>query len=154
MQEQVALFKSRLEEFSRKHKKDINSDPTFRYEFAKLTSSIGVDPLASRKGFWAELLGVGDFYYELGVQIVDVCLSTRPLNGGLMDVTDLLRRLRLMRGSNAQRLGLDDVTRAVKKLGVLGNGFRMVNVGAKNLILSVPYELNTDQSLVLTSAEV
>jgi len=25
-----------------------------------------VDPLASNKGFWAELLGIGDFYYELG----------------------------------------------------------------------------------------
>ena len=24
------------------------------------------------KGFWAEKLGVGDFYYELGVQIIEV----------------------------------------------------------------------------------
>lgn len=46
-----------------------------------------MDPLASNKGFWAEVLGVGDFYYELGVQIVDVCMATRPVNGGLIDVT-------------------------------------------------------------------
>ena len=26
----------------------------------------GVDPLASNKGFWNDLLGVGDYYYELG----------------------------------------------------------------------------------------
>ena len=37
-----------------------------------MCSKIGVDPLASSKGFWAQLLGVGDFYYELGVQIVEV----------------------------------------------------------------------------------
>ena len=39
---------------------------------------IGVDPLASSKGFWAEILGVGDFYYELGIVIVQVrhCLFT------------------------------------------------------------------------------
>ena len=29
----------------------------------------GVDPLASNKGFWAQVLGVGDFYYELAVQV-------------------------------------------------------------------------------------
>ena len=39
------------------------------------------DLLAS-KGFWAEMLGVGDFYYELGVQIVEVCMATNHRNGG------------------------------------------------------------------------
>ena len=34
-----------------------------------MCASIGVDPLASSKGFWSEMLGVGDFYYELGVQV-------------------------------------------------------------------------------------
>ena len=39
------------------------------------------DVLAS-KGFWAEMLWVGDFYYELGVQIVEVCMATNHRNGG------------------------------------------------------------------------
>lgn len=34
------------------------------------------------KGFWSEMLGVGDFYYELGVQIVEVCMATSKKNGG------------------------------------------------------------------------
>lgn len=34
------------------------------------------------KGFWAEMLGVGDFYYELGVQIIEVCLALKHRNGG------------------------------------------------------------------------
>lgn len=38
-------------------------------------------PLAG-KGFWSEMLGVGDFYYELGVQIVEVCIATSHRNGG------------------------------------------------------------------------
>lgn len=33
----------------------------------------------ANKGFWGELLGVGDFYYELAVQVVDVCMATRYL---------------------------------------------------------------------------
>lgn len=28
--------------------------------------------LTAGKGFWSEILGVGDFYYELGVQIIEV----------------------------------------------------------------------------------
>ena len=34
-----------------------------------MCTSIGVDPLASSKGFWSEMLGFGDFYYELAVQV-------------------------------------------------------------------------------------
>jgi len=34
------------------------------------------------KGFWSEMLGVGDFYYELGIQIIEVCLATSHRNGG------------------------------------------------------------------------
>lgn len=37
---------------------------------------------SASKGFWAEMLGVGDFYYELGVQIIEVCLATSHRNGG------------------------------------------------------------------------
>lgn len=50
------------------------------------------------KGYWGELLGVGDFYYELGIQIIDVCLSTRALNGGLMELSEVKRRVERMRG--------------------------------------------------------
>jgi ESCRT-II complex subunit VPS22 len=39
-----------------------------------MCNSIGVDPLASNKGFWAQLLGFGDFYYELAVQIIEICI--------------------------------------------------------------------------------
>eukprot|EP00897_Mesotaenium_endlicherianum_P006848 jgi/Mesen1/6191/ME000032S05490 len=45
---------------------DINKKPAFRAQFHAMCAKIGVDPLASNKGFWAELLGIGDFYYELG----------------------------------------------------------------------------------------
>ncbi len=56
-----------------------------------MCANIGVDPLASNKGVWAQVLGFGDFYYELGVQIVEACLATRSLNGGLMDMQSLMR---------------------------------------------------------------
>ena len=48
---------------------EIRRDPIFRAQFHTMCSNIGVDPLASNKGVWAQLLGFGDFYYELGVQV-------------------------------------------------------------------------------------
>jgi ESCRT-II complex subunit VPS22 len=64
VQKQLDTFKSSLQDFAAKHKKQINADPEFRHRFHMMCSSIGVDPLASGKGFWSDLLGVGDFYYE------------------------------------------------------------------------------------------
>ena len=34
-----------------------------------MCANVGVDPLSSNKGMWTQLLGFGDFYYELGVQV-------------------------------------------------------------------------------------
>jgi hypothetical protein len=49
MQEQLALFRSNLEEFAHKHKSDIRKDPVFRAQFHAMCANIGVDPLASNK---------------------------------------------------------------------------------------------------------
>lgn len=43
------------------------------------------------QGMWNELLGFGDFYYELGVQLLEACLASRPLNGGLMELSQVGR---------------------------------------------------------------
>lgn len=72
-------------------REDIRKDPVFRAQFHTMCANIGVDPLASNKGVWAQVLGFGDFYYELGVQIVEACLASRSLNGGLMDMQSLMR---------------------------------------------------------------
>lgn len=49
MQEQMAVFKNRLEEFAMKYKADIRKDPEFRARFHQMCANIGVDPLASNK---------------------------------------------------------------------------------------------------------
>jgi len=36
------------------------------------------------------MLGVGDFYYELGIQIIEVCLATSHQNGGRFNLTSLV----------------------------------------------------------------
>ncbi len=49
--------------------------------------------LTASKGFWAEIFGFGDFYYELGIQIVEICWSLREATGGLIDIDILKTKL-------------------------------------------------------------
>ncbi|KAI1310259.1 Vacuolar protein sorting-associated protein SNF8 [Mortierella claussenii] len=170
---QLDTFRANLETFARLHRKDIQKDPVFRMHFQKMCGNIGVDPLASSKGYWGELLGVGDFYYELGIQIIDVCLSTRALNGGLMELNEVKRRVESMRGlrkpkeansvsssstskwaslshkDTSMEITEDDVLRSIKTLTPLGSGFQVLQIGDKKMVSSVPRELNRDQSVIL-----
>ncbi|KAJ9649452.1 ESCRT II complex subunit Dot2 [Coniosporium tulheliwenetii] len=158
LQTQLAVFQSLLHQFAVTHAKDIRSNPTFRAEFARMCNAIGVDPLASshtaRGGkesggsFWSQMLGgsVNDFYFELAVRVVEVCRDTRAENGGLVAVAEVRQRVQKGRG--------DDILRAVKSLEPLGSGFTILNLGHKQMIRSVPKELNTDQSTVLEAIQV
>lgn len=153
MGKQMEMFQHNLEEFASKHRDDIRKDPEFRLQFQEMCASIGVDPLASSKGFWAEMLGVGDFYYELGVQIVEVCMATSKRNGGLIGLDELRRRVEASRGRTSQSISADDLLRAIKKLKILGNGFSVHKVGQDFLVQSVPGELTLDHTVVLQQAQ-
>lgn len=153
MSKQLDMFKSHLEEFASKHKQEIRKSPQFRVQFQDMCATIGVDPLASGKGFWSEMLGVGDFYYELGVQIIEVCLALKHRNGGLMTLDELYPRLLKGRGKFAQDVSQDDLIRAIKKLKALGTGFGIIPMGGTYLVQSVPAELNMDHTVVLQLAE-
>jgi ESCRT-II complex subunit VPS22 len=109
-----------------------------------LTHLLWIDDACIRlahKGFWAEMLGVGSFYYELGVQIVSVCIATRVQNGGLVGLEELLELLARLRGPRATKVTIDDVERAIQKLHVFGNGYEFVKIGDRRMLQSIPCEL-------------
>ncbi|KAK4521819.1 Bifunctional purine biosynthesis protein PurH [Mucor velutinosus] len=159
LQSQMDVFKTNLQEFAQKHRKDIRKDPTFRAHFQRMCTNIGVDPLASNKGFWADLLGVGDFYYELGIQIIEACIVSRINDGGLTELSEIMRRVQVMRGSNndkqqqQQQISEDDITRAIKTLKPLSGGYEVLLIGDRKLVRSVPKELDKDQSALLLLAQ-
>lgn len=154
MTRQMELFRSNLQSFASKHKNEIRKNPQFRRQFQEMCATAGVDPLASSKGFWADMLGVGDFYYELGVQIIEVCLATSHRNGGLMSLEELKERVIRSRGSLARQedISQDDLLRAIEKLKTLGQGFRLISMGARYLVQSVPTELSLDHTTVIKHA--
>ncbi|KAI0883426.1 ESCRT-2 complex [Annulohypoxylon maeteangense] len=165
LETQLSVFRSLLQQFAQTHAKDIRSDPSFRAQFARMCTAIGVDPLASSSSgggagigssLWAQLLGrsVNDFYFELAVRVVEVCGATRGENGGLIGVRELRERLGRGRMEGAPEVTDDDVLRAVGTLKPLGSSYSVIRVGNKPYIRSVPKELNTDQSAVLEAVQV
>ncbi|CAH1970196.1 unnamed protein product [Acanthoscelides obtectus] len=155
MTKQLEVFRKKLEEFSSKHKHEIRKNPDFRKQFQEMCASIGVDPLSSGKGFWS-VLGIGDYYYELAVQIVEVCLATIAKNGGLIGLDELRNRLIAARGASKahQEITKDDLIRASQKLKVFGSGFNVIPMGkGKYMVQSVPGELSMDHSVILQQAE-
>jgi ESCRT-II complex subunit VPS22 len=125
----LETFHTAISEFALKYRDKINKDPEFRQHFHRMCNLIHIDPLASSKGFWASVLGIGDYYYSLSIQIVQVAMQTRKINGGIMPLTELLDILKeKMKSRNLVRVTEEDCIRAVDKLACLGNGFRIVNV--------------------------
>ena len=66
-----------------------------------MCKEIVVDPLSSNKSFWVDVLGVGDFYYELAIQTVNICIALRPRNGGFLEESECLRLLRQIRSKSS-----------------------------------------------------
>ncbi|KAF8061474.1 EAP30/Vps36 family-domain-containing protein [Lyophyllum atratum] len=153
---QLKQFRTALARFASTHRESIKSDPTFRHAFQQMCSSIGVDPLAGPRkgGWWAEMLGMGDWQYELGVQIVDVCVSTRERNGGLIEMSELVRLVSKLRGVSGGMITEDDVVRSIKTLQPLGAGYQVVEIGGRKMVRSVVKELDEDQSVVLAIAQL
>jgi ESCRT-II complex subunit VPS22 len=154
LQSQLYQFRTALARFAATHRDSIRSDPAFRHAFQQMCLSIGVDPLAGPRkgGWWAELLGLGDWQYELGVQIVDVCVSTRERNGGLIEMLELLRLVSKLRGVSGGVITQDDVVGSIKTLQPLGAGYQVVDVGGRMMVRSVVKELDEDQAVVLAIA--
>ncbi|KAI3379630.1 hypothetical protein SNEBB_001795 [Seison nebaliae] len=150
---QMGMFKEQLEKFAMKHRQELRKNGEFRRHFQEMCATVGVDPLASSKGYWSELLGIGDFYYEIGVQIIEICLATQHLNGGLMEIGDLKRKLNESRPSNATPICEDDVQRTVDKLSVLGNGFQLMKLSNITMIRSLPIELSMDHLRLIELAK-
>lgn len=171
LRSQLDTFALSLRKFATSHRKDILKDADFRGEFQRMCGSIGVDPLGATasqkvgglKGMWNDLLGLGDYYYELGVQIIDVCISTRDLNGGTMDMDELIKMVQRLRtgrhpeaGSEGAPISHDDVIRAIKALEPLGCGYEVISLstssiaGSAKLVRSVPGALSFDSTVVLS----
>ncbi|RKP26667.1 vacuolar-sorting protein SNF8-like protein, partial [Syncephalis pseudoplumigaleata] len=150
---QLERFRTLLEQFASEHRDAIRKDPVFRARFQAMCTRLGVDPLASNKGFWATLLGQGDFYYELAVQVMEASIIQREADGGLVAIDELHRRVVDRRRGNGNRITEEDILHAIHSLKVLGGGLELLTIGGRRMLRTVPRELGADDVLVLQCAQ-
>lgn len=134
MKGQLLDFKNNLEDFAIKHKKEINENPLFRRQFLKMCQECGVDPLSSNKekgtlSKWLNRDEDADFYYELAIQITNICIALRAKNGGYLEMTECHRLLNKLRGEKAKKVQLDDISKALGSLSQLSADFKIVQTG-------------------------
>lgn len=156
---QMGEFRTNLEKFAQKYKRDIKKNGEFRRHFQQMCAVSGVDPLRSSANFWVKLLGVGDFYYELAIQIAEVFLSTSHENGGIMTAEELLSRVlasrNVSKNANLQStdsITIEDLLEAIKKLKVLGSNIREIPSKNSYIIHATPAELNSDHIYISQNA--
>jgi ESCRT-II complex subunit VPS22 len=149
---QLQHFQSTLRAFATKHRRRILSDPIFRAQFADMCTQLGVDPLGGgRKGIW-DHVGIGEWTYGLAVQVVDVCLAAKERNGGLIEVSEVVRGVSRLRGEGEGGITPADITRAIRALEPLGCGYSIIQVGGRRMVRCVPAEIDTDALVVVESA--
>ncbi|KAK4703470.1 ESCRT-II complex subunit VPS22, partial [Phenoliferia sp. Uapishka_3] len=157
----MATFKSSLSSFSTRHRQKILSSPQFRQHFSQLCQEIGVDPLGGgAKGLW-DKMGVGDWYYALGVQVVDVCLAARERGGGLVALEEVIQKVELLRNGgrkpttgkpSANDISESDVRRAIEALEPLGCGYALLVVAGRKVVQCYPGGLDRDSLIVVEAA--
>nr|CAH8873538.1 unnamed protein product [Trichobilharzia regenti] len=151
---QFQQVRQSLELFACKHRNQIKDNPQLRSQFQAICSNIGVDPLAYSQGCWSEILGLGVFYYHLGVKIIEACMAHEKYFGGIIPIDELVSLLNKNKTQYESEISVDDVKRSIKKLRCLGTGFSLINLpGGRSLVRSVPGEMSMDQTLVLSLAE-
>lgn len=162
----LSSFRTELARFASQHRGEIRRDPAFRHQFQRMCSAIGIDPLSagSARPSWFADIGLADWTCELALQVVDVCLSTRGRNGGVIELGELTGRVQRMREGSLDEITEEDVVSAIEMLGPLRAGYRIVGDdgkgggggkgkgGGMRYVRSVPRELDTDQAMLLVLA--
>ncbi|PVV04037.1 hypothetical protein BB560_001474 [Smittium megazygosporum] len=140
LRQQLISFRESLERISHLHGDKIKSDPHLRSEFHKMS------PKNSIAGFF----GFGEFYCQLGIQIIDICVSTRPLNGGFIEINDLQKRLQKLRERSNDKITVEDIRSSISQLHPLSGGYKILKLNNKEMVQSVPHEFSQDHISLLS----
>ncbi|MES1921558.1 ESCRT-II subunit protein snf8, partial [Bonamia ostreae] len=144
LKEGIKKFEKNLTDFALKYKSKINKNPVFRHQFQEMCNKIGIDPLISNRSLIGKLTGLGNFYVELAVKIINICLKTRNENGGIILISSLLKKI----GNNINET---DIKKAIEKISKFDKSFRIEKFAGGEFLISVPFEINNDFGQILNS---
>lgn len=152
LETQMEVFRAALLDFKRDHSEEIGRDPDVTASFSEICMSFGIDPLVVTLDTNPE-----ERDNQLALKVVEFCTNSRFLNGGIVSINDLLISIN-KDAWISDDLHLDfkdtDIKRAISHLNVLGSELKLVKIGKRQYIKCTPQELNTDQQLIIETAEM
>lgn len=149
LKDQVEKFSSNLEQFALKYKDEIKFNPDFREKFYLMCKEIGVDPLSS-VSLWQRNLNLTEFYYNLAIQIITLCLTMRDKEGPLIEITKLKSALTILRKKSD--ISLLDIQKAIESVSELKCGFQIINLKSTQAIMTIPLQLSSDTNNLIELA--
>ncbi|EGW32085.1 sucrose non-fermenting [Spathaspora passalidarum NRRL Y-27907] len=126
---QLAVFQSALVNFANSHGDEIKSNAEFRNKFTQISQSIGLDPLELLLSTTKNTKS-SNFHVALAVRIVEVCQSTRDLNGGLISLKELKSILQDTHNISIE-VSEGDIEQALGMLDTLGKGYQVLTINDK-----------------------
>lgn len=130
---QLAVYRSALVNFARDHPQDIINHDESRAKFTQMCMLIGIDPL--------ELLMQSKtskeaFRTSLAVRVVEICNETRPVNGGVLPLKELVDILQ--QNPEFEAVATEkDVVECLDLLNGLGKGYETLTINGKSWLKSV-----------------
>lgn len=144
--QQLLCFRDGLQTFAQKYSSRIVKDSAFRHTFHTLCTELGIDPLCSSKNLFNRLFGLGRFYNEISIQVIDHCTRTKPFNGGYLRLDGLLACLNKNRSPPVTEF---DVVQAIKSLRALQCGYQVVDIGATRVVKSCTTQIDVHEVAII-----
>ena len=154
---QLQVFQNALITFRKQHAEELRSNPELWAKFNDICRSFGIDPLVISS------LGIGtkaarqEKYNQLALRIIEICRLTKNFNGGILSVQDLLTLINCESWFTEDpevKITEQDVLISLENLKALGDELQLMVIGSRNYIKSTTEEINADQGLILSAADV
>ena len=157
LETQLHVFQAALLAFKNEHVSEIVQNEEVRTQFSEICIAFGIDLLVVASSLSSNTDNNSERRSQLCLKIIEICDSTRHVNGGLILLKDLLDLINTDTWVN-QDLNLkfttDDISDALNHLQVLGNELELIKIGKHQYVKNIPQDLNTDQSSILNTADV
>ncbi|KAI5956418.1 dot2 [Candida jiufengensis] len=151
---QLQILRSVLINFINENGEEIQKNPEFRSKFNELSQSIGMDPLdvlIYSNSTTNQKENYNNFLIGLSIKIVEVCQETRDLNGGLINLNELISILKMSFESTISKdlnlkIELKDIEKSITKLKSMGKNYEIITINnIKWLKFSSIENLSNDQ---------
>lgn len=157
LETQLHVFQAALIAFKDEHASQIVQNEEIRTQFSEICIAFGIDPLVVASTVSSDANNNVERRNQLCLKIMEICDSTRHVNGGLISLKDLLESINADTWVNHDlhlKFTDEDAIDALEHLQLLGNELELLKLGKHQYIKSTPQQLNTDQSAILNTADV